>query len=246
MAHAWRSLLVGVFATALVVPAAAAEDCVETVSRVPMMSPVGGAPGAAPPRMSRLGEVLRPAPAKAPRVRAARAQIRKAHKPKAVAHKSARPAKRKLARRPAAPVRVAALTAPRGYPDARLMMTRIAPPVAAPEYALIRTTTCTTGAPVGARLMPLIIVPDEVPGPGETFLDGEGPVIVVPPPPGPPFVDDGFTEVVLPPGSPPGPPTTEPPPDTSTAVPEPSTWALMILGFGVTGAGLRRRRALTS
>ena len=26
------------------------------------------------------------------------------------------------------------------------------------------------------------------------------------------------------------------------AVPEPATWALMIMGFGLAGAGLRRRR----
>jgi hypothetical protein len=28
------------------------------------------------------------------------------------------------------------------------------------------------------------------------------------------------------------------------AIPEPSTWALMILGFGAAGAGLRRRRGV--
>ena len=29
-----------------------------------------------------------------------------------------------------------------------------------------------------------------------------------------------------------------------TAVPEPTTWALMIAGFGLAGAGLRRRRTV--
>ena len=32
-------------------------------------------------------------------------------------------------------------------------------------------------------------------------------------------------------------------PDPSGAIPEPSTWGLMILGFGVLGARLRRRRS---
>jgi hypothetical protein len=31
--------------------------------------------------------------------------------------------------------------------------------------------------------------------------------------------------------------------DTGSAVPEPATWAMMIMGFGLAGAGLRRRRA---
>ncbi|PZQ56033.1 MAG: hypothetical protein DI570_21305, partial [Phenylobacterium zucineum] len=65
-----------------------------------------------------------------------------------------------------------------------------------------------------------------------------------PPPLGPPFVEEGLTEVVLPPGPPPpGPPVTETP---GTVVPEPSAWALMILGFGAVGVGLRRRRAITA
>ena len=31
--------------------------------------------------------------------------------------------------------------------------------------------------------------------------------------------------------------------DSGSAVPEPATWAMMIAGFGLAGAGLRRRRA---
>jgi hypothetical protein len=34
--------------------------------------------------------------------------------------------------------------------------------------------------------------------------------------------------------------------DIQTAVPEPATWLVMILGFGAVGAMLRRRRALTA
>ena len=33
---------------------------------------------------------------------------------------------------------------------------------------------------------------------------------------------------------------------TITAVPEPATWALMIMGFGLTGAAVRRKRAVTT
>lgn len=37
-----------------------------------------------------------------------------------------------------------------------------------------------------------------------------------------------------------------PPPPSQTAVPEPETWALMLLGFGGLGAALRRRRAFAA
>jgi hypothetical protein len=33
---------------------------------------------------------------------------------------------------------------------------------------------------------------------------------------------------------------------TPSGVPEPSTWLSMILGFGLVGAGLRRRRSLSA
>ena len=39
---------------------------------------------------------------------------------------------------------------------------------------------------------------------------------------------------------------TPPPPPISGVVPEPSSWALLITGFGLVGAGLRRRRAQLS
>ncbi|MDZ4375263.1 MAG: PEPxxWA-CTERM sorting domain-containing protein, partial [Phenylobacterium sp.] len=120
------------------------------------------------------------------------------------------------------------------------------------SYRLIRTTVCEDiprlpllaaggpsaapappdgaffpGGPGGEPGMPFLppgLWPEEPGGPIDTSPPGFPP----PPPTGPP------TE---PPVVPPGPPT-EPP---VTAVPEPGTWALMILGFGLIGARLRRR-----
>jgi hypothetical protein len=34
--------------------------------------------------------------------------------------------------------------------------------------------------------------------------------------------------------------------DVDTGVPEPASWGLMLIGFGLAGATLRRRRALTA
>jgi hypothetical protein len=66
---------------------------------------------------------------------------------------------------------------------------------------------------------------------------GEEPPIVTPPTVVPPIDQPP----VFPPGVEPpiGPPVGPPP---TTPVPEPGTWALMILGFGLLGARLRRRR----
>ena len=41
-------------------------------------------------------------------------------------------------------------------------------------------------------------------------------------------------------------PEVPPPPPPPPAVPEPTTWAMLLLGFGVIGAGLRRKRSLRS
>lgn len=46
-------------------------------------------------------------------------------------------------------------------------------------------------------------------------------------------------------GPPAQPPPTQPtPPSAPPAVPEPATWAMLILGFGVTGVAFRRRRSV--
>ncbi len=66
---------------------------------------------------------------------------------------------------------------------------------------------------------------------------GEEPPTVTPPPVAPP-IDEPPT--VFPPGM--EPPIAPPPVTPVTPVPEPGTWALMILGFGLLGARLRRRR----
>lgn len=71
-----------------------------------------------------------------------------------------------------------------------------------------------------------------------------------PNPPTPPFVNPPIDN--LPPGlggppvviHPPGPPS--PPPPSVTPVPEPATWALMIMGFGLAGAALRTKSRLTA
>lgn len=79
-------------------------------------------------------------------------------------------------------------------------------------------------------------------GSGPTFSSG-----------GPGF--PGGISTVVPPGTTPGGPTDPGDPDPGGpddpgnpvgAVPEPGTWAMMILGFGLCGAALRRRRGLSS
>ena len=73
-------------------------------------------------------------------------------------------------------------------------------------------------------------------GGGPTPSPGEEPNPTQPPPPGddepqpPPPGDDGLT------------PTPTGPPPTPPVVPEPGTWATMLLGFGLTGLMMRRRR----
>jgi len=68
---------------------------------------------------------------------------------------------------------------------------------------------------------------------------------------GPPLGFPGGIGTVVPPGTTAGPgdPGVSPPPapgvDTPVAaIPEPATWAMMLIGFGICGAALRRRRRL--
>jgi len=68
--------------------------------------------------------------------------------------------------------------------------------------------------------LPPVVTPPDTGGPGQPPF--------VAPPPGPPGGPD--RPPVQPPETPPG------------GVPEPASWALMILGFGAVGASLRRRR----
>ncbi|ODT87789.1 PEPxxWA-CTERM sorting domain-containing protein [Phenylobacterium sp. SCN 70-31] len=113
---------------------------------------------------------------------------------------------------------------------------KLATPV---SYALIRTTVCEAlpePMPPGPFRPPLAVPVS--PGDGE-WPPGFG----MPPRPLPiPEPEDIW------PGAPPpvGPPVEPPAPPPVTAVPEPGTWAMMILGFGVLGVRLRRRRATAS
>ena len=93
------------------------------------------------------------------------------------------------------------------------------PKPASPEVALAQT-----GSPGG------------VPGifPGLTILPGGGGGVIIPPP----------ATIVPPPGTP-GVPVTPPDtpgsPGTPSGVPEPASWAMMILGFALVGGALRRK-----
>lgn len=87
--------------------------------------------------------------------------------------------------------------------------------------------------------------------PPVAMKDEIGPILLTPNTPG--------GGVIVPPQAPPGggnppgqPPTEEPPPPTEEppppppAVPEPGTWATMLIGFGLTGWAMRRRRRKTT
>ena len=76
-----------------------------------------------------------------------------------------------------------------------------------------------------------------------------GPILLTPQPPGGGII---IPPQAPPPGGggpnpPPPPPEVEPPPPPPPpAVPEPGTWATMLLGFGLAGWALRRRRRQTT
>lgn len=74
------------------------------------------------------------------------------------------------------------------------------------------------------------------PGAGQQFVPGNNPTFGGGPGGGFIFPGGGGGGVVVPPSPPPIPPVT-------SAVPEPSTWALMLMGFWGIGASLRSRRS---
>jgi hypothetical protein len=95
----------------------------------------------------------------------------------------------------------------------------IAPPL--PNIAEVPATAPLTS------IGPLLITPG---------IPGAGGGIIVPPQVPPPGGGGG------PPGPPPETPPGPPPPVDTPSVPEPGTWATMLLGFGITGWMMRRRR----
>jgi hypothetical protein len=82
------------------------------------------------------------------------------------------------------------------------------------------------------------------------------PVAAVAPPGAPPVIFPGFIPpggggvIIPPPQTPPDTPPVTPPvippviPPTTPGIPEPATWAMMLIGFAMIGGGVRRRRAV--
>lgn len=115
---------------------------------------------------------------------------------------------------------------------------------APPTYALISTTICGGGVAPVVPLIPLIPLParanmlrspDEataVDAPSESAIPG--PTLLTEAP----FIPGAGTPLI------PGPGVAPMGPSPMGAVPEPQTWALLIMGFGLIGAKLRRRRAV--
>ncbi|WP_068875895.1 MULTISPECIES: PEPxxWA-CTERM sorting domain-containing protein [unclassified Phenylobacterium] len=198
-------------------PIAAAAPGAAPVYRANMMrGGLAATPAAAPGR----ARASRPRAGGPPKARAVR---------KAAAHRSARKAgagRRRLA--VAAPARAPALR----RPTPMLAAARdLATPVA---YALIATTICEAG-PAAAAPAP----PDGASGlPGDGVIPAADMETVLPPILGPGFL--GLEPSFGDPGG--EPPVIAPPipPPPLAPVPEPGTWALMILGFGLMGARLRR------
>ena len=96
-------------------------------------------------------------------------------------------------------------------------------------------------------IAPSVPVIEELPP--VALKDDIGPILLTPPPSGGGIITPPQAP---PPGgggpNPPPPPPGEnpPPPPPPPAVPEPGTWATMLLGFGLTGWAMRRRRRRTT
>lgn len=107
----------------------------------------------------------------------------------------------------------------------------------------VTSTPTTPVQPPGPPVTTTPVTQPPVTGPPPVTPPGP-PVTVIPPDvpptfPPPIFPPPGNPPLTPPPGPPPGPPVGPPP----GPIPEPASWLLMIAGFGIAGAGLRRRRA---
>ena len=97
-------------------------------------------------------------------------------------------------------------------------------------------------------IAPSVPVLEELPP--VALKDDIGPILLTPPPAGggiiipPQAPPPGGGGPNPPPPQPPG--ENPPPPPPPPAVPEPGTWATMLLGFGLTGWAMRRRRRRTT
>lgn len=249
----------------IVLPGVAAGECFERMSRIPLAAP---AAAAAPTyRAHMLRAAGRPRAAKAHQPHAVR-KARPAHK--ASLHRAVR-RKPPIVRRAAAPaptpmaVAAAALATPRSYAlisDIVCDSEPAAVPVAPPRLTMALVS------PAPDDVFPGPDTGIFLPPPTTPFPEEEWPATVAPVPGGPPFIPPEARPPTLnppqvtppamrpPTGQPPlAPPLLPPPlisppvgppvaPPPTAPIPEPATWTLMILGFGVLGVRLRRRSGL--
>ncbi|HEY0647354.1 PEPxxWA-CTERM sorting domain-containing protein [Phenylobacterium sp.] len=237
-----QRLIAILLACAVATPSVAAVDCYEQMSRIPTAS-AAPAPVGYRASMLRGGPLAAASPSKTPAAhRPARKVTRKAKGPRtaAVVRKAKGSGKKAVVRKayakggPAKRARRAVVAAPAVGPLPTPPAVAARNIAALREFALVKTTICTTIAPPAIIVAPPI-EPETVtvlPPLGPPDLETFDPDITVRPP-------TDFVVVVRPP-RPPGPPALVPLP---RPVPEPGTWLLLILGFGVLGARLRARRA---
>ena len=247
------ALAAGGLALALASPAAAAApDCVTSSSRVPLASRMPTA-GAAPAYRLAMARAAPSRPAAGTRPSGNRIRKASVHRVKAGPSRARTTATARRRAKPATQVGASLSVArvPAAAPTSPQVAARR---VGYARYALIETTVCETGAPP-LRLLSLAGPPnaDEAGAPAIAVFpvgpggDDGGLTFFPPSPPEdgePPFIDVGGpnppTTPPVPPPDAPNPPVQPPLPPTA-AVPEPGNWVLMIAGFGLAGAALRRR-----